>query len=305
MTPTDDPTPCNPSKTWLAPAKLNLFLHILGRRSDGYHQLQTLFELVDLHDELTFTTNDAGRIELVNHTAPWPADSDLTVRAARLLQPHADSRVNRQPGIEPGGKPGVEIEIRKRIPAGAGLGGGSSDAATTLLALNHYWGVGLNQDQLAKLGLQLGADVPVFIYGKSAWAEGVGEQLTGVELPHSWYLIVVPECHVNTAEVFAAEELTRNSLPITIRDYLNGSETAWADTCGNDCLAVTLAQYPPVFSAYNLLKRWHNPRLSGTGGALFCQFSSAEEARSLQQKLPEDLRSYLVQSIEHPHRQSD
>jgi len=277
------------AQPWLAPAKLNLFLHITGRRTDGYHQLQTLFQFVDLADELTFYDRTDTEIVLHNPAAGWEMQQDLSVRAAKLLQPYCS-----QPR-------GVTIDRVKRIPVGAGLGGGSSDAATTLIALNQRWNLGLARNHLAELGLQLGADVPVFVLGRSAWAEGIGEQLTPVQLPSSWYLIVIPDCHISTAQIFDAEELTRNSPAITIRAYLTGE----ADTTGNNCLPVVLQRFPPVKLVYEWLQQHANVRLSGTGAALFCEFDSAAEAKQLQGKLPTGWQNFVVSSILHPHCLTD
>ena len=289
----------NPSRTWLAPAKLNLFLHITGQRADGYHLLQTLFQIVDLYDELKFHPRDDQQITLRNQPADWLVDQDLCVQAAKLLLPFCSSPM------------GVEIELTKKIPTGAGLGGGSSDAATTLMALNQYWGLRLSQDQLKKIGLQLGADVPLFILGQTAWAEGVGEKLTPVELPHSWYLIITPDCQVPTATIFAAEQLTRNSPSSTIRAYLDGlnqnghqlesvSQPNQSNMTSNDCLAVVTAMYPPVATAFNWLQQHAQAQLSGTGASLFCQFDDRAAAEQLQQQVPTRWQSFVVQSVLHP-----
>ena len=192
---------------WPAPAKLNLFLHVTGRRADGYHELQTLFQLIDLNDTVSLSVTDDGCIERPAGPVGVDPDSDLTVRAARALQAATGCRA------------GASIRIAKRIPMGGGLGGGSSDAATVLLALNHLWGCGLPVDELARLGLPLGADVPVFVRGSSAWAEGVGEQLVPVELPERWYVVIHPGVAVPTRDVFQSPELTRNTPVITIRAF--------------------------------------------------------------------------------------
>jgi len=274
----------NSDPAWQAPAKLNLFLHITGRLGDGYHQLQTLFQFVDLCDQLVFRDRPDDQILLTNPQPGWATDQDLAVRAAKLLQPFcAQAR-------------GVDIDLIKTIPTGAGLGGGSSDAATTLIALNQRWDLNLTRDQLAQLGLQLGADVPIFVHGYSAWAEGIGEQLTRLDLPQRWYLIVLPNCQVPTAEIFIAEELTRNSPAITIRAYLAGEPTR------NDCLDTVLGRFPPVKLVYEWLKIRVPVRLSGTGAALFCEFNQAAEAEQLQQTLPDGWDSYVVSSVLHPHR---
>src|SRR5580698_7209313 len=205
-----------------APAKLNLFLHITGRRPDGYHALQTVFQLVDWGDVLHFARRDDGEIRRVSDLPNVPADTDLTVRAARLLQAHTGTRL------------GADIEIDKRLPMGGGIGGGSSDAATTLLALNRLWQTGVSRADLQKMALKLGADVPFFIYGRNAFASGVGEELEAVELPSRYFLVITPNAHVPTAEIFSDPELTRNSEVVTMTDFLaqNASKTGWPDSFG-------------------------------------------------------------------------
>jgi 4-diphosphocytidyl-2-C-methyl-D-erythritol kinase len=207
------------SVPWPAPAKLNLTLRVLGRREDGYHRLQTLFQFIDYCDWLSFTPRADGQIRLLTEISGVPAAADLSVRAARRLQAATDCTL------------GVDLSLDKRLPLGGGLGGGSSDAATTLVALNRIWGTGLSEDDLAALGLALGADVPVFVRGRAAWGEGVGEHLTPVEVPEPWYLVMAPACAVPTAAVFADPELTRNSPSIKIADFLAGDDR-------NDCLAL-------------------------------------------------------------------
>jgi len=208
---------------WPAPAKLNLMLRIIGRRADGYHLLQSVFQFIDLADELAFRVRDDGVIRRLNDLDGVAPDDDLVVRAARLLQAACDDN------------PGADITLKKRIPMGAGLGGGSSDAATTLLVLNRLWGCKLDEATLLRLGLRLGADVPVFIHGRAAWAEGVGERLTDLDLPEPAYLLVVPRCHVDTGKVFQDPELTRNSDRITIRDFLAGNAFLRFDEFQVDC----------------------------------------------------------------------
>lgn len=256
-----------PAAGWPAPAKLNLFLHITGRRPDGYHRLQTLFQFLDYGDRLYFTVTDTPAIERLTPLSDVPAEQDLTVRAARLLQ--------RTAGI----RQGVVIEVDKRLPLGGGIGGGSSDAATTLVVLNRLWEAGLSEDALAELGLQLGADVPVFVRGRSAWAEGVGEQLQPVEVPEPWYLVIVPPVRVETAEVFRHPELTRDSAPITISDFLAGRSR-------NDCEAIVRREYPEVAAALDWLNRRTEARLTGTGACVYGAFSSREEAVSSQAAMP-------------------
>jgi len=219
---------------WPAPAKLNLFLHVTGRRADGYHELQTLFQLLDLCDTVTISLREAGLIERPAGAAGAAAEAHLTLRAARALQQLTGTRQ------------GAELRVHKRIPQGAGLGGGSSDAATTLLALNELWGCGLSLEELATLALPLGADVPVFVRGSSAWAEGVGERLTPVSLPEAWYVIIYPGVGVSTREVFQSPELTRNSPLITIRAFFQSGGR-------NDCEPVVRARSPEVAAALEWL----------------------------------------------------
>ncbi|HEY0339593.1 MAG TPA: 4-(cytidine 5'-diphospho)-2-C-methyl-D-erythritol kinase, partial [Steroidobacteraceae bacterium] len=235
---------------WPAPAKLNLFLHVTGRRPDGYHELQTVFQLIDLCDTVSLSVTDDGRIERPAGPVGVDADSDLTVRAAKALQAATGCRA------------GASIRIAKRIPMGGGLGGGSSDAATVLLALNHLWGCGLSVDELARVGLPLGADVPVFVRGSSAWAEGVGEQLVPVELPQHWYVVIHPGVGVPTRDVFQSPDLTRNTPVITIRAFFGpGGSSA----SRNDCEPVVRARYPEVADALSWLGNFAPARLTGTG----------------------------------------
>ena len=259
------------NKPWPAPAKLNLMLRITGRRPDGYHTLQTVFQFLDYGDYLYFKIRDDEKIIRAAELSSVAIDQDLTVRAARLLQ-----RIS-------GTKLGVEITLDKRLPLGGGLGGGSSDAATTLVALNHLWQLGFSEDDLATLGLQLGADIPVFVRGKAAWAEGIGEILTPIELPEPWYLVVVPDCQVSTKEVFSDSELTRNSTPITIRDFVAGE-------AHNDCAFVVTKRYPKVLEAMDWLGK--DARLTGTGACVYASFTEAEEARAV--KLPSGCQAFLA-----------
>jgi 4-diphosphocytidyl-2-C-methyl-D-erythritol kinase len=255
------------ASSWPAPAKINLFLHIIGRRPDGYHLLQTAFQFLDHGDALRFTPRDDGVIRLLTPLPGVPEHQDLTVRAAALLQRHA------------GGSPGVDIAVEKRLPMGAGLGGGSSDAATTLVALNRLWGVDFPEGRLAELGLQLGADVPVFVHGRAAWAEGVGERLTPIDLPEPWYVVVIPPCHVATAEIFTAPELTRNVPPLTIPAFLSGAGS-------NVCEAVVCRRYPEVGRALAWLGAYTQARMSGTGSAVFAAFADKGRAQSVAEAVP-------------------
>ena len=264
---------------WPAPAKLNLFLHITGRRPDGYHELQTLFQLVDLCDSVAVTVRDDGRIERPQGPADVPPELDLVVRAARALQAASGTRF------------GATLRVLKRIPMGGGLGGGSSDAATTLLALNTLWGCGLGRDELAGLGLPLGADVPVFVKGFSAWAEGVGERLTPVTLPERWYVIIHPGVGVSTRDVFQSSELTRNSPLITIRAFFEAGGR-------NDCEPVVRARCPEVAAALDWLSRYAPARLTGTGSCIFATCATAVEAERIAARVPDEWTSFVARGLD-------
>jgi 4-diphosphocytidyl-2-C-methyl-D-erythritol kinase len=267
---------------WPAPAKLNLFLHVTGRRPDGYHELQTLFQLIDLSDSVSLNVTDDGRIERPAGPAGVDPDSDLTVRAAKALQAATGCRA------------GASIRIAKRIPMGGGLGGGSSDAATVLLALNHLWGCGLPVDELARLGLPLGADVPVFVRGSSAWAEGVGEQLVPVELPERWYVVIHPGVAVPTRDVFQSPELTRNTPVITIRAFFGPGGSSGSR---NDCEPVVRARYPEVADALSWLGNFAPARLTGTGSCIFAAFGSAMDAERVAARAPDRWRAFVARGL--------
>ena len=252
---------------WPAPAKLNLFLHITRRREDGYHCLQTVFQFLDHADRLYFDIRPDPAIHRFGGPAGVPQQADLCVRAASLLQETT------------GSQQGVDIYNEKVIPMGGGLGGGSSDAATTLWALNRLWGLGLNARELAGLGLQLGADVPVFIQGKAAWAEGVGEILTPVTLPEPWYLVVIPPVSVSTADIFSDPELTRDTPEMTIRDFLSGGGH-------NDCETVVRRRHPEIAAALDWLDSMTPARLTGTGACIFAAFGAEADARKIEQQMP-------------------
>lgn len=262
-------------EVWPAPAKLNLMLRIVGRRPDGYHLLQTVFQFIDLCDWLRFESRDDGRVRRVDALPGVPEDADLVVRAARLLQRAS------------GATRGVDIHLDKRIPLGGGLGGGSSDAATTLVALNRIWGCGLDQGELASLGLSLGADVPIFVHGRAAWAEGVGERFTPIDPPAEVYFLLVPAVHVDTGKIFQDPELTRNSSRITIRDFLAGEH-------GNDCLAVVRLRYPGVAEAFDWLAGRAEARLTGTGACLFAVCSDDRQAQALRDEMPDHMAGFVV-----------
>ncbi len=260
-------------RPWPAPAKLNLFLHILGRRPDGYHELQTAFQFVDLCDELTYEVRGDGRIARTRGPTEIPAESDLAVRAARALRQAT------------GATEGVSITVEKRIPLQAGLGGGSSDAATTLIALNQLWNTGLDRPALARLGLALGADVPVFVGGTAAFGEGVGERLTPIEPPEHDYVIVHPGCRIATAEIFQAPELTRNSDAITIRAFLREGGR-------NDCEATVRRRYPEAARALDWLSQYGDARLTGTGACIFVAVESRARAEEICRTIPQGWRGF-------------
>lgn len=266
------------AEKWPAPAKLNLMLRIIGQRSDGYHLLQTVFQFIDLCDWIRFHPADNGRVSLRRPTPGVPEDDDLTIRAARLLK------------VETGCEQGVCIEVEKNLPMGGGLGGGSSDAATTLVMLNLLWGLQLSMEKLMELGLTLGADVPVFIYGHSSWAEGVGEKLEKINIPEQWVVVVKPDCHVNTKEIFLAKDLTRDSKSIRIADFIAGQHQ-------NDCLAVVRENYQSVKDALVDLSRFSEARLTGTGACVFAQFDSEEAASTCYLSLRERWQAYLVREL--------
>lgn len=264
---------------WPAPAKLNLFLHITAQRTDGYHDLQTAFQLLDWCDEIGVEVTDDGRIERVGGPAEIAPDADLSVRAARCLQQASQT------------SQGARLQLRKRIPTGGGLGGGSSDAATVLVVLNRLWGTGLGLPALTTLGLSLGADVPVFVHGSSAWAEGRGERLTPFELPERWYVIIHPQVAVSTAEIFQAPELTRNSPLITIRAFSPA-------TTRNDCEAVVRGRYPAVAAALDWLARSAPARMTGTGSCVFASFEHAADAERVAARVPEEWTSYVARGVQ-------
>ncbi len=264
------------NQTWLAPAKLNLFLHITGRRPDGYHSLQTVFQLLDFGDELSFEVTSDGVVAMRSPLAGLPDEDNLIIQSARLLKEHSGCQL------------GVTVDIKKNLPMGGGLGGGSSDAATTLRALNALWQTGLSLQQLAEIGLQLGADVPVFVHGRSAWAEGVGENLQAIDLPECWYAVVNPGVHVSTAELFSHPQLTRDCAAITIRGFHSG-----VGLC-NVFQPLVSELYFPVCEALDALSLLaiecnvrdehgaiQKPRLTGTGACVFLACDSQEQAQNV------------------------
>ncbi|MFM0328895.1 4-(cytidine 5'-diphospho)-2-C-methyl-D-erythritol kinase [Paraburkholderia strydomiana] len=276
----------------LAPAKLNLFLHITGRRPDGYHTLQTVFQLLDWGDTLHFRRRADGLITRSTEIADVPPEHDLTVRAATLLKAHT------------GSPEGVDIEIEKRLPMGAGLGGGSSDAATTLLALNRLWKLNVPRLELQALALKLGADVPFFVFGKNAFAQGVGEALDVVQLPPRHFLVVTPRVHVPTAAIFSEKALTRDSKALTITDFPAelSCNTEWPESFGrNDMQQVVVGKYAEVAQVLRWFENVAPARMSGSGASVFAAFGSKAEAEAVQAKLPGEWNSAVAASLEqHP-----
>ena len=253
----------------LAPAKLNLFLHIVGRRSDGYHLLQSVFQLIDWCDLLTLKLIPENEVRRINPIPGVTAENDLVVRAATLLKDFSGNQL------------GVEISLKKEIPMGAGLGGGSSDAASTLIGLNTLWNLNLDQATLSRLGLKLGADVPFFIFGKNAWVEGVGEKIQEIPLPANHYLVLTPKIHVSTAQIFNAKELTRNTFPTTIAAF-----SEMQDFLHNDLEAVVCQQYPAVKACLDWLNQYSKARMSGSGASVFIAQKTEVEVNNILRTLP-------------------
>ena len=260
---------------WPAPAKINLFLHITGQRDDGYHELQTAFQFLDYCDSLQFKVQQNTDIKLLTPIKGVDDEANLIIRAAKCLQAHTHTPL------------GADISIEKRLPMGGGLGGGSSNAATTLIALNHLWQCKLSITELAQLGLSLGADVPVFIHGHAAWAEGIGEKITAISPIEPWYVVIVPDCHVSTAEVFSSQELTRDCEPITISRFLSGEGR-------NICEDVVVKNYPAVSQALDWLSHYGKSRMSGTGACIFADFDSRTQAQQVIENLPEHWQGFVA-----------
>jgi len=263
---------------WPAPAKLNLMLRVVGQREDGYHLLQTVFQIIDITDGLFFSRVTDNKVRLKNPIPGVKETDDLTVRAAQLLK------------LESGYQGGVCISIEKNLPMGGGLGGGSSDAATVMVVLNQLWELGISEQRLMELGVQLGADVPVFIKGISTWAEGVGEQLTPITLPKAWYVVLKPACHVDTGKIFSAKELTRDSKCIKISDFNSGQNQ-------NDCVAVVESLHAEVRQALEVLSKYGEARLTGTGACVFVQFGDRQSARNVYNKLASDNEVYIAEGL--------
>jgi len=279
-----------------APAKLNLFLHVTGRRADGYHLLQTVFQLLDHGDTLHFDLRDDEAIRRVTELEGVPEQQDLIIRAARLLQ----AEVLRRTGALPRG---VDIRIDKILPMGGGLGGGSSDAATTLMALNHLWQAGLSKEELMALGLPLGADIPFFIFGETAFAEGVGEALQPVRAPECWYVVIEPGVAVPTAAIFCSEHLTRDTQPVIITDFSSYLENQ-TDLKGygrNDLQQVATSLFPPVAEAIAWLVAHGDARMTGSGACVFCAVSGEVEADAVLSKVPAKWKSWKAKALtKHP-----
>ena len=278
--------------TALAPAKLNLFLHVVGRRADGYHLLQSVFVLLDMCDKIHFSTRSDGIIRRCSDLPGVAEETDLVVRAARLLKR----------AVAPAPELGVDITVEKKIPLGGGLGGGSSNAATTLLALNGLWNLGLSREKLQAVCLPLGADVPFFVFGRDAFAEGIGERLQAVELPRWWYLVLTPPVQVATQTVFAHPELTRNTFPLKISDF---SALGLVNT-RNDLQPVVLKAFPAVFQYFEALravveKSVFGARLTGSGACVFAAFETGQDAQAAFQMLPPEYEGFIAQGLSrHP-----
>ena len=277
-----------PGPDYPAPAKLNLFLHVVGRRADGYHLLQSAFTLIDRADRLRFSVRDDGRIARVNDVAGIAADDDLAVRAARRLQRAAGTTL------------GADIAVEKSIPVGGGLGGGSSDAATTLLVLNRLWKTGLDDARLAALGLELGADVPFFLFGRSAWVEGIGERLQPLDVPMRWYVVLTPRVQVATAAVFAAPELTRNTEALKMEDFSARPESS---DFRNDLERVVCERYPEVRDSLEWLRQRGNARMTGSGSCVFAPYADRDAAKRVLDELPPAMSGFIARGLErHPLR---
>jgi 4-diphosphocytidyl-2-C-methyl-D-erythritol kinase len=262
-----------------SPAKLNLFLHITGQHPNGYHELQTIFQFIDRCDELTFSSNNSGQITITPAIEGVPLENNLIYKAAKIIQDKT------------GCTQGADIQLNKILPMGGGLGGGSSNAATALVGLNHLWQTQLSIDELAELGLQLGADVPVFVRGKAAWAQGIGEQLTPMEdLEENWFVVIVPPCHVNTADIFSHKELTRDTPACRISAALRGEGQ-------NDCESVVCKLYKEVSNSLNLLKNFGSARMTGTGACVFLEVDSKSKANSVLANLPADIQAFVAKGI--------
>lgn len=275
----------NTSLQCLAPAKLNLFLHVTGRRADGYHLLQTAFQLINRSDSLHIQTRNDGILRRTNTIAGVPEHDDLIIRAARLLQNHTGCRL------------GADLTLDKQLPMGGGLGGGSSDAASTLIGLNHLWGCGLKRQELMDLGLQLGADVPFFLFGHNAFAEGVGEKLQAIETPECWYLVIEPGVQVPTPAIFSAKELTRDTKPVKITDFSSSAKKNWK----NDLQTVACALFPQVDEAVKWLNTYGDAKMTGSGACVFCAFFDENSANEVLKQVPDRWAAWVAKALsQHP-----
>ncbi len=271
---------------FLAPAKVNVFLHITGQRADGYHTLQSAFQLLDFYDTVSLKPTSNHQIKRITDIDTIPEHEDLCVRAAQALQQATSC------------KQGVEIKLKKRIPMGGGLGGGSSDAATVLLALNHLWGIHLTRDALMKIGLSLGADVPFFIYGQSAWVEGIGEILTPLTLPTPYYVVLTPPIHVSTAKIFTHSGLTKDTKPLRIADFSNGANS---NLFRNDLEKVVCEEFTAVASTLEWLSQYGQARMSGSGASVFVTVDSLAEAKAIFAKRPVEIQGFVAKGLsKHP-----
>ena len=279
-------------QSFLAPAKVNLFLHITGQCADGYHLLQTVFCLLDLHDTIKLKPTTDGVVNRVNNVPGVPAEQDLCVRAAKLLQQHTQCPL------------GVDIMVEKHIPMGGGLGGGSSDAATVLLALNSLWQLNLSRKELMSLGLKLGADVPFFIFGKNAWAEGVGEQLTAINLHNSYYVVLNPNIHVSTAQIFANKQLTKNTNPKTMSDFSGTAKLTAGNLSAefiNDLEKIVCSEYPAVLDCLNWLSQFGDARMSGSGASVFLEVVDEKTAVDICNQKPKGVQGFVAKGLnQHP-----
>jgi 4-diphosphocytidyl-2-C-methyl-D-erythritol kinase len=281
-----------PGPGYPAPAKLNLFLHVVGRRADGYHLLQGAFTLIDRCDEIRIRVRSDGVIARANEVAGVPSDVDLAVRAARRLQQAAGTAM------------GADIEIEKRIPMGGGLGGGSSDAATVLMALDRLWGTRVPAADLRSLGESLGADVPFFLFGESAWLEGIGERLSPLPVPPRWYAVLEPPVPVPTAAIFTAPELTRNTEPLKMEDFSAHPEKVFGEELRNDLESVAVSRYPAVGARLAWLRARAPARMTGSGGCVFAAFESREGAQRVVDELPEGVHGFVARGLDrHPMRE--
>ena len=279
-------------QSFLAPAKINLFLHITGQRADGYHLLQTIFRLLDIYDTVHLKPNNNGIIKRVNDVAGVSEAQDLCIRAATLLKQYTECPL------------GVEILLEKRIPMGGGLGGGSSDAATVLLALNRIWQLKLSRKQLMLLGLKLGADVPFFIFGQNAWAEGVGEQLQAITLRDAYYVVLNPNVHVSTAQIFANKQLTKNMIPKTMSDFSGACNLSVGNLNAeftNKLEKVVCNEYPVVLDCLNWLGQFGDVRMSGSGASVFLEVANIKIATEICNQIPKNVQGFVAKGLnQHP-----